>query len=243
MLCMSSSSKWTLHLDSALPVHVVILQSEPATHSVQSYFEFWVCFESLVSTLHSLCRKIDHFENGFHSKLYPHFLFSVLLPYAVSIGQSVHRVVILKMGLIGIFLLISLYPFTWILPSTIRWVFFIHFQFTKHLPRYACSSWLLVGCMRKQLKLPPSQVAYKMGMLSKAGYSLVGVGRLPFSSFYQEHQRQLFCYLFHPFLSWVVHSWQPGLSSFGIPFSCLSDNCLSLEVILLKSWFINKIKN
>ena len=42
--------------------------------------------------------------------------------------------------------------------------------------------------------------------------------------------------------SLAVHSWQLGLSSFGIPFSCLSDNCLSLEVILLKSWFINKSK-
>ena len=155
------------------------------------------------------------------------FLFSVLLPFAVSIGQSVHRVVILKMGLIGIFLLVSLYPFTWILPSTIRWVFFIHFQFTKHLPRYPCSSWLFVVYMRKQLKLPSSQVAYKMGMLSKAGYSLVGVGRLPFSSFYHKHQRQLFVILFIHFSAGLCIPGSRGFPRLESPsLVCRTTACL-----------------
>ena len=123
-------------------------------------------------------------------------LFSVHLPFAVSIGHSVHRLVILKMSLIGTFFVISLYPFTWILPNILRWVFFMHktyisslifisnpcftaSYFLKHLPRYACSSRLFIVKMSEyKLKFPFAQVAYKMGMLSKAGYSLVGVGRL-----------------------------------------------------------------
>ena len=117
-------------------------------------------------------------------------LFSVHLPFAVSIGHSVHRLVILKMSLIGTFLVISLYPFTWILPNILRWVFFMH---TTNYPSFSFP--FLVSCIifaktfskicflivikSNPIKMFLSQVAYKMGMLSKAGYSLVGVGRLP----------------------------------------------------------------
>ena len=128
-------------------------------HPKTSYFEKWVSFEPLVFTFHSLSVSKDWSfwkeKMGLIRNCILISLFSVHLPFAVSIGHSVHRLVILKMSLIGTFFVVSLYPFTWILPNILRWVFFMHstnypsFSFPilvsciifafKHLPRYACS--------------------------------------------------------------------------------------------------------